>query len=239
MQKVARSALVMHRAEDMYSLVCDVAAYPRFLPWCEHAEVLSQSAHQQLARIGICHRGLRKSFTTRNRLQPFDSIEMQLAEGPFNELSGAWKFKSLREDACRVSLDLQFSASGVMRHALAPVFENIVATMVDSFVRRAEEIFRAPPANRIRVEIVYASPERQVSEQLTLAPPADIAAAIRASTLPAHVPEVDFANMPAGVFGMLRPPNWQLCDGDRVEIYRPLQMSPVEARRRRAKSPLQ
>ncbi|MGR3913467.1 MAG: RnfH family protein [Gammaproteobacteria bacterium] len=235
MQHVARSALVMHGAEDMYSLVGDVESYPAFLPWCENADVLGQSEGGQLARVGIAYHGVRQSFTTRNRLAPFERIEMELADGPFRELSGVWRFAALRADACRVSLDVRFETAGVMRHALSPVFERIAGSMVDSFVRRAGELMRAPRAGLIRVEVVYALPERQVREQLTLSAPVTIKCAIRASSLPAQFPQLDWAATPVGVFGARRPLDWALADGDRVEIYRPLEISPGEARRRRAR----
>ena len=41
------------------------------------------------------------------------------------------------------------------------------------------------------------------------------------------------AGMTAGVWGRTRAPDWRLHDGDRVELCRPLEVSPMEARRRR------
>ena len=39
--------------------------------------------------------------------------------------------------------------------------------------------------------------------------------------------------MSAGVWGRVRALDWRLHDGDRVELCRPLEVSPMEARRRR------
>lgn len=237
MQSVARSALVTHDAEDMYLLAADVAAYPQFLPWCESAEVLEQGARTQTARVGIAYAGVRKSFTTRNTLTPFSRIDMELVEGPFAELRGAWRFQYLRDGACRVSLDVQFETAGAMRKVLAPVFERIAAEMVDCFVARAAEL-AARPENVIRIEVAYAPPVEEgeaVVEQLQLQPPATIAHALRASTLPAKFPHADWAQIAAGVFGVRRPRDWPLADGDRVEIYRELPRPPVETRRLRAR----
>jgi putative ubiquitin-RnfH superfamily antitoxin RatB of RatAB toxin-antitoxin module len=39
--------------------------------------------------------------------------------------------------------------------------------------------------------------------------------------------------MTAGVWGRARAPDWRLHDGDRVELCRPLEVDPMEARRRR------
>ena len=248
MYSVARSALVTHSAEDMYSLVNDIDAYSRFLPWCGGSEVLERGDREMTARVRIAFRGVGQSFTTRNLLEPFERITMTLLDGPFSELSGAWTFKPLRPGACRISLDLRFGFSNATAgRVVGPVFKHIADSMVESFVRRAGEIHQSPPGEvpapapaTIRVEVVYALPERQVVEELRFDPadaPVTIAQAIRASSIPKRFPEIDPdpARTPAGVFGVVRPPDWPLADRDRVEIYRPLTMSPNEARRRRAR----
>ncbi len=253
MYKVARSALVMHSAEDMYSLVFDINAYSLFLPWCSDSQVLAQSEREMTARVAINYRGVRKSFTTRNHLKPGISITMTLVDGPFNKLSGVWDFKALRTDACRISLDMSFDFSvAVVGQIVGPVFQHIADSMVDSFVRRAQEIYPAAQhaqsqhmqADTIRVEVVYALPERQLSEHVQFNQPdasgipnapVTIEQAIRASSLLEQFPDINLANTPVGVFGTERPLDWQLEDNDRVEIYRPLTMHPTEARRLRAK----
>ncbi len=235
---VARSALVMHSAEDMYALVNDIDSYSRFLPWCGGSEVLVRSEREMTARVRIAFRGVSRSFTTRNRLQPPEKITMTLLDGPFSKLSGVWEFKELQADACRISLDLSFDFSNAITgRVVGPVFKHIADSLVDSFVGRAEQIHRQPPPGTISVEVVYALPERQMVESLQFAPPVTpvtIEQAIRASSIPAQFPELDLTEMPVGVFGTQRPLDWQLADHDRVEIYRPLTMSPTEARRRRA-----
>jgi uncharacterized protein len=45
--------------------------------------------------------------------------------------------------------------------------------------------------------------------------------------------DVAASAMSAGVWGRLRAPDWQLHDGDRVELCRALEVDPMEARRRR------
>ena len=58
--------------------------------------------------------------------------------------------------------------------------------------------------------------------------------AVARSGLAARHPTVDLAR--AGVWGRVRPPGTALRDGDRVELYRPLQVDPKEARRLRARA---
>ena len=240
MYTIARSALVMHSAEEMYSLVNDIESYAQFLPWCGASEVLERGEREVVACVHIAFRGVSQSFTTRNRLTPFEQTQMTLLDGPFSELSGVWKFKSLQPGACRIALDLRFDFSSALTAAVVgPVFKHIADSMVDSFVKRARQIHGnpRPEQERISAEVVYALPERQVVEQLELSPPATIEQAIRASSVLRQFPRLDLAKTPVGVFGVERPLDWVLTDHDRVEIYRPLVMSPTEARRRRARVP--
>jgi ribosome-associated toxin RatA of RatAB toxin-antitoxin module len=140
MAHVERSALVHYSAEQMYDLVADVDAYPEFLPWCGGARVRRDHA-SILASIDIAYLGIRARFTTRNENR-FPSIRMSLVDGPFKALSGKWSFRSLRAGASKVllSLDYEFEA-GLLGIALAPAFDAIANSMVDSFVDRAESLY--------------------------------------------------------------------------------------------------
>jgi len=141
MPTVNKSALVTASASEMFSLVNDVEAYPRFLPWCGAARVHHQDEHEMEATIEIRKGGLNQAFTTRNRLRPPENIHMELVDGPFRELRGDWRFEPLREDACRVSLQLVFSfSSSLVRVAVEPVFHQIANSLVDAFCQRAREL---------------------------------------------------------------------------------------------------
>ena len=90
-------------------------------------------------------------------------------------------------------------------------------------------------SDRIRVEVVYALPEEQ--RCITLELPAGSCAmdAIRSSGL-AESFGLDPETIKAGIFGHKVSTDTCLNDGDRVEIYRPLLLSPTEARRLRART---
>lgn len=126
----------------MFDLVDDVLAYPQFLPWCRSACVHERNEDEVRATVEIAHGALHKSFTTRNRLQRGKMIEMRLVEGPFRHLEGFWRFDSLGEGACKVSLDLEFEFSTrLVGAALGPVFNQVTGSLVDAFCRRAEQIY--------------------------------------------------------------------------------------------------
>ncbi len=140
MSTVSRSAIVPHSAFDMYALVADIESYPEFLPWCGGSRIASSTDEEIVASIEIAYKGIRKSFTTRNRLQPGKVLEMHLVEGPFRKLQGFWRFAPLDGQSCKVSLDLEFEFSNTLvRLAVGPVFSDIAGTLVDSFCERARQ----------------------------------------------------------------------------------------------------
>lgn len=141
MRSVEREALVPYSAEAMYELVNDVESYPRFLPWCRSAEIRSQGENEVTASLTLAKGGIRRSFTTRNRLEPGRLIDIQLVDGPFRHLEGEWRFHPLRDDASKVTLDMRFEvASGVFDAVLGPIFHQIANSLVDAFVQRARDI---------------------------------------------------------------------------------------------------
>ena len=86
----------------------------------------------------------------------------------------------------------------------------------------------------IKVELVYIKPGDQCILHLNLPAETTIESAIYHSGLLKICPEIDLSVNRTGVFGKLKPLTHELEDGDRLEIYRPLQVDPKEARRRRA-----
>ena len=207
MHTVARSALVMHSAGDMYSLVNDVESYASFLPWCGGSRVLEHTGREMVAEVRIAFRGVSKSFTTRNRLQADEKITMTLLNGPFSELSGVWEFKPLRPDACRISLDLRFDFSSPAAGAVVgPVFRHIADSMVDSFVGRAAQIHAGPDGAQVAPDQAQAVPDeaeavldqaQAVPDETSQRPPATISVEV-VYALPERqvVEEVQFHSSP-------------------------------------------
>lgn len=145
MPRVVKSVLVPYSAQRMYSLVGDVASYPRFLPWCGGAAVSPQPDGSLLARVDIAFKGLKQSFCTRNRHEPGKRIEMQLHEGPFQSLQGQWIFTALSDTACKVEFELDYHfSSRILEKLVGPVFDHIAQTFVDAFVSRAEQLASTP-----------------------------------------------------------------------------------------------
>ena len=87
----------------------------------------------------------------------------------------------------------------------------------------------------IRVEVVYALPQRAVVKVFRLPAPATVADALARAAADPDFGGIDIAHAAVGVFGRLARPEQLLKEGDRIEIYRALAIDPKAARRARAK----
>ena len=86
----------------------------------------------------------------------------------------------------------------------------------------------------IDVEVAYAEADKQVIVSLQVPVGTSAGEAVRRSGLAEQFPDMDSNTAAIGVFGIPVSPCAPLAQGDRVEIYRPLQVDPKEARRQRA-----
>ena len=142
MAVVHKSVFLGYSAEQMFDLVAKVEDYPKFLPWCGGVEVKERGENTVVASLGIHYHGIRQSFTTSNVNTPSSSIKMRLVDGPFKTLDGTWTFKALREDACKIELDLHYEFSSIiLEQLIGPVFGMIANSMVDCFCKRAETVY--------------------------------------------------------------------------------------------------
>jgi len=151
MKQVKKTVLLWYTAHEIYELVVDVEAYPKFLPWCERVEILQRDDSGLTARLSLAYSGLRHAFTTRNSLVKDVSVHVGLVDGPFSLLEGLWRFVPLPlppgadasgGGACKIGFEMRYAFSnGVLELAISPVFDRIADTFVDSFVRRAGQVY--------------------------------------------------------------------------------------------------
>lgn len=156
MKHVQKSVLLWYSPHEMYSLVTNVQDYPKFLPWCDRAEVLQAHDDGVTARLHIAFAGVRQAFTTRNVNALDEQVVMKLVDGPFSKLEGVWRFIPLQTPgqsapanggpaqptACKVEFSLQYAfANRPLELVVSPVFDRIANTFVDAFVKRAEQVY--------------------------------------------------------------------------------------------------
>jgi len=90
----------------------------------------------------------------------------------------------------------------------------------------------------LSVEVVLAMPRRQHLVTVAVAPGTTVAGAILAAGIAALFPDIGIASMDVGIWGRRVARDAIVADGDRVELYRPLQIDPRDARRQLARAGL-
>jgi ribosome-associated toxin RatA of RatAB toxin-antitoxin module len=126
----------------MYALVEDFLAYPEFLPWCTGATLHFRDGDTIEASLQLQRSGVKKSFRTRNTLQPGVAMGIALVGGPFRHLAGGWLFEQLGDDGSKVSLQLDFEFENRVTDTLfGRYFETTCNSLIDSFTQRAHKIY--------------------------------------------------------------------------------------------------
>src|SRR6516165_5751478 len=142
---------------------------------------------------------------------------MELVSGPFRKLEGEWRLTPIEPEGCRVELNMRFAFSHRLTAMLfEPKFAATIGSLVDAFVARARE------------RQYLWSVELPVSARI-----ADALAAARAQAPADLAAEIPWERAPVGIFGEPRSRNDSCEDGDRIELYRPLQRDPRARRRER------
>lgn len=150
MKKLLKSVLIWYSPEEMFRLVTDVDQYKNFLPWCHQSKVLQSNGLEMDAEVGIGMAGLNQVFVTHNTHIENREVHMKLIKGPFSNLDGTWTFEPVGDNsqrACKVTLSLEYGfSSATLAAVVGPVFDKIAASLVDAFVKRAEQVYGADAA---------------------------------------------------------------------------------------------
>lgn len=89
-------------------------------------------------------------------------------------------------------------------------------------------------SNMLTVELIYALPNEQNLQVITVTSGTNVKQAIEASGILDKYPEIDLEKTKVGIFSKVTKLDEKLRDGDRIEIYRPLIADPKEMRRLKA-----
>ena len=142
MAEVVKTVLVPYSPQQMFDLVDGVERYPEFLPWCGATRLLHRDPGITRATLTIAFKGVKQSFTTENPKTIPTAMDIRLVEGPFRRLDGSWRFTDLGGQGCRIEFRLSYElASRILDKLIGPVFGHIANTLVEAFIRRAEQVY--------------------------------------------------------------------------------------------------
>jgi ribosome-associated toxin RatA of RatAB toxin-antitoxin module len=204
---VQRSLLMPYSTSAMFDVIEQAEHYPRFIPWCTHAQILERTDDVVAAILTMRVAGLSLSLETRNPKRRPHWLTLRMVRGPLRRFTGQWNLTELGADACRIEFTLDYEVGDPLVQRIAgPWFARMADTMVDAYVVRAEHLRSrrqlddrsgslptpAQPAGAMPAAHEPAAPsaaavlqaQEAIAPQATAGPPAHEAAAPAADAVP-------------------------------------------------------
>ena len=138
--------VVPYTAQQMYDLVADVAAYPKFLPWTAAARIRSRTpiegAEVMEADLVISFKVFRECFGSRVTLWPSQmKIDTEYLDGPFKYLKSGWSFRDVA-GGCEVTFFVDFEfRNAILQGIIGVVFNEAMHRVVRAFEKRAADLY--------------------------------------------------------------------------------------------------
>ena len=138
MNYINKSEKINVSKEMIFDLINNVDEYENFLPWCSSSNILSGDDKTMSAEIKISKSLVNLKFTTKNIIQKYKIINLQLIDGPFTHLEGYWKFDEIDKYNTNVTLYLEYKFDNkLIEMSIKPVFSSIMSSILDSFISEA------------------------------------------------------------------------------------------------------
>jgi coenzyme Q-binding protein COQ10 len=137
--------LLPYTPDQLFELVGDVDAYPKFVPWITGMRTWNArvdgavSTVDAEAQVGFSF--LREKFATRvRRDRDARSIDVSLLYGPFKRLTNGWRFVP-EGDATRVEFVIEFAFKSALLDAmLAANMDRAAGKLIACFEARAQQL---------------------------------------------------------------------------------------------------
>ena len=138
-----------YSSDQMFNLVADIESYPAFIPWCREVRTTSRDRDEGMqceileADMRIAFKVFSESFSSKISLDAVaGEINVEYLTGPFNFLSNRWVFTNV-ENGCLINFDIKFEfKSRLMQRLIGVVFHEAMKRVVQSFERRADELYK-------------------------------------------------------------------------------------------------
>ncbi|MCB1479232.1 MAG: SRPBCC family protein [Rhodobiaceae bacterium] len=137
-----------HSAPDMFALVADIEAYPKFVPLCSSLRVRSRNRDGEgrelvVADMTVAYKLIRETYTSRILLdEPKLAIDVSNIDGPFEQLENTWRFHPVDEHSCDIEFSLTYGFRSRTFEAVAGlVFDKAFSHFSESFEKRADAVY--------------------------------------------------------------------------------------------------
>ena len=147
MPKFASERRVAHSAADMFALVADVEAYPKFVPLCRALIVRGHATEEGrdivVADMTVAYGPVHETFTTRVTLDRAAlTIRAEYVNGPFRHLDSRWTFAPTGERSClvRFAIDYEFRSRSLAM-LMGSMFDRAFRKFAEAFEARADAVY--------------------------------------------------------------------------------------------------
>jgi coenzyme Q-binding protein COQ10 len=127
---------------QVFDLVADIEPYPEFLPGWTHARILDRKCNRLYAEQQLQTGPAVFCFHSTALLEPCSGIQITANDGPFRELYIDWRFASVANAQCRLTLEMKLSMKpGLVNGALRLLLEAGSSGLLPLFGRRARFLY--------------------------------------------------------------------------------------------------
>ncbi|MEE2566582.1 type II toxin-antitoxin system RatA family toxin [Hyphobacterium marinum] len=145
--RVRERLRIRHSPEDVYALVGDVEAYPKFINLITALRVKSREETERgsslVAEAKARYKFVSERFVTRVTLDDIDHrINVELVKGPFRSLANSWQISALPDGSTLVDFVIDFEFSNPMLNMLLSANkERAVGFIIQAFKARADQLY--------------------------------------------------------------------------------------------------
>jgi len=131
---IKKEAIILKDRKTVFNIVNRVDLYKNFVPYCVDSKIIFEENNEMEAKLNFNLKGLKTSFTTRNKINENESIEMVLIDGPFKKLDGKWEFKEV-DNKTIIFLTINYEAENkIVEYTVTKSLEKITNYLVSAFV---------------------------------------------------------------------------------------------------------
>ncbi len=148
MPKFRTKRRVHHSAAEMFALVADVQAYPKFLPLCRDLRLrksheTEDGKHVLVADMEVGYKAIRETFTSQVTCDPTRlEILVEYIDGPFRHLENHWRFVATGPNSSCIEFDIAYEfrnrALGLL---VGGMFDTAFRKFAEAFETRANAVY--------------------------------------------------------------------------------------------------
>ncbi|MCC8369420.1 MAG: ubiquinone-binding protein [Rickettsia endosymbiont of Oxypoda opaca] len=144
MPSFSQVKILPYSPAELFYLVLDIEAYPKFLPWCAAAKIISKNNEQIIAELVLQVKGFSEKYQSSITCKILDGerylINVEAISGPFKYLKNIWQFSpDVKGSLVEFNIDFKMQSS-ILDKLIGGYFVKATEKMINAFEKRAGEI---------------------------------------------------------------------------------------------------